>query len=81
MACGVPVLVTPHVNLAQEISGAEAGWVASLKDLGEGLATAIGDEGERLRRGKSAGEFAKRYSWEKVATDLTDFYRQILARW
>lgn len=78
MACGVPVLVTPGVNLAREIESAEAGWLVNLKDLSNELAAVIGNEGERLRRGKAAYEFAKRYSWEKVATDLTDFYREIV---
>jgi glycosyltransferase involved in cell wall biosynthesis len=80
MACGVPVLVTPHVNLATEIHGAGAGWIVDLNELSEGLATAIEDDGERLKRGKAAYEFSKRYSWDKVAMDLTDLYREILKR-
>ena len=46
----------------------------------DGLAAAIENEAERRRRGKVAYEFAKRYSWDKVATDLTDFYKEILQR-
>ena len=78
MACGVPVLVTPNVNLAPEIESAEVGWVVSQKNLGDGLVAVMENDEERLRRGKAAYEFAKRYSWEKVATDLTDFYREII---
>ena len=32
MACAVPVLVTPHVNLAEDVRAAEAGWVKDLSD-------------------------------------------------
>ncbi len=78
MACGVPVLVTPQVNLAPEIEIAEAGWVCELKDLSNALAAVMADEGERRRRGNAAYEFAKRYSWDKVATELKDLYREII---
>ena len=80
MACGVPVMVTPQVNLAREIDSAQAGWVVAFKELSNGLAVVMEDNGERLRRGKIAYEYAKRYSWAKVGTDLADFYRQILER-
>ena len=80
MACGVPVLVTPQVNLASEIRSAEAGWVTDFSGLKEGLAAVVRDDAERTRRGRAAYEFAKRYSWDKVATDLTDFYKEILKR-
>ena len=80
MACSVPVMVTPQVNLAREIDSAQAGWVVAFKELSNGLAVVMEDNGERLRRGKVAYEYAKRYSWDKVGTDLADFYRQILER-
>jgi glycosyltransferase involved in cell wall biosynthesis len=80
MACGVPVLVTPHVNLAREIHNAEAGWVIDFRGLKDGLAAVISDDAERVKRGRAAYEFAKRYSWDKVGRDLTDFYEEILKR-
>jgi glycosyltransferase involved in cell wall biosynthesis len=80
MACGVPVLVTPQVNLSREIRTAEAGWVVDLNELGHGLAAAIEDHAERTRKGRAAHLFAKRYSWDRVATDLTDLYRDVLSR-
>ena len=80
MACGVPVLVTSQVNLAREIHSAEAGWVVELEDLSNGLAVVMASERERMTRGKVAYEFAKRYSWEKVGTDLADLYREIIKR-
>jgi glycosyltransferase involved in cell wall biosynthesis len=80
MACGVPVLLTPYVNLAQEICSAEAGWVTDFGGLKDGLVAVMADEGERLRRGKAALEFAQRFSWDKVGTDLADLYRDVVRK-
>ena len=54
MACGVPVLVSPHVNLAPEIEKAGAGWVAALgeNELTSVLAEALGNEQERWQAWK-----------------------------
>lgn len=80
MACGVPALVTPHVNLAAEIQNAEAGWVVDFRGLKDALESVISDEAERLKRGRAAYEFSKRFSWDNVATDLTDLYKEVLSR-
>lgn len=80
MACAVPVLVSPHVNLAAEIQNAEAGWVVDFRDLKDALESVICDEAERLRRGRAAYELAKRFSWDNVATDLTELYEEVLSR-
>lgn len=77
MARGVPVLVSPHVNLAPEIEAANAGWVVELAQLKDGLAVALENENERARRGESAYKLSQQYSWQKTATDLIDLYRQI----
>jgi glycosyltransferase involved in cell wall biosynthesis len=75
MARGVPVLVSPHVNLAPEIEAANAGWISELGQLKVGLTTALNDETERARRGKAAFQFSQQYSWQRTATDLIDLYR------
>jgi glycosyltransferase involved in cell wall biosynthesis len=77
MARGVPVLVSPHVNLAHEIEAANAGWVVELMQLSDGLAAVLGDENERARRGKAAFQFSKQYSWQRTATELAELYRQV----
>ena len=79
MARGVPVLVSPHVNLAREIEPAEAGWVVELDALRAGLATVLGDDGERVRRGQAARQFSLAYSWERTARELAELYQQIAA--
>ena len=80
MASGVPVLLTPQVNLAQEIRIAKAGWVADFSGLKDGLTAAMEDEAERLRRGRCAFEFAKRFSWERVGRDLADLYKDVVSK-
>lgn len=77
MARGVPVLVSPHVNLAHEIETADAGWVVELSQLNDRLAQVLENETERARRGKAAHRFSQQYSWPGTATELTALYRQI----
>lgn len=78
MARGVPVLVTPEVNLAREIQAAGAGWAVDLNGLENGLAVVLNDETERARRGKAAHHFARQYSWQRTAAELAALYRQII---
>ena len=76
----VPVLVSPHVNLAEEIVLANAGWIATVdKDaLLSRLAEALGDEEERVRRGLAGKQLSQKYSWDTVAKNLIDLYRQVV---
>ena len=82
MSNAVPVLVSPHVNLAEEIIAADAGWVSEVeKDaLATRLAQAVSDKGELERRGRAAKELSRKYSWEATATGLTKLYEEILAQ-
>lgn len=77
MVRGVPVLLSPQVNLAREIDVADAGWIVERDELTAGLATALVDESLRSRRGKAAQVFAQRYSWQKTAADLIDLYEEV----
>lgn len=77
MAHGVPVLVTPEVNLAREIEAAKAGWVLARGQFEQGLDGLLVDEADRRTRGKAAYEFAKQYSWERAATELIKLYEEV----
>ena len=77
MAHGVPVLVTPQVNLAQGIEAAKAGWIIERDNFGRGLDGLLKDEADLTKRGRAAYEFAKRYSWEKTATELIKLYEEV----
>lgn len=78
----VPVLVSPHVNLAEEIVLANAGWIATVdKDaLMSRLAEALSDDDERVRRGDAGKQLSQKYSWDTVAKNLVDLYKALLTR-
>jgi D-inositol-3-phosphate glycosyltransferase len=80
LACGTPVLISTHVNLADEIIAAQAGWVvplerpAVLKTLSEVLL----DEPERRQRGEAGRQLAgAHFRWPGVAAELTRLYSDL----
>ena len=78
----VPVLVSPHVNLAEEIVLANAGWIATVdkEALTTRLAEALDDEEERARRGRAGKQLSQKYSWESAARSLVEVYKDVLAK-
>lgn len=79
LARAVPVLVSPHVNLADEIREANAGWIAPVEKLAlaDALAIALNDEAELAKRGRAGKLLSEKYTWERVATDLERLYTEI----
>lgn len=81
LACGVPVLVSPQVNLAADIRAAGAGWVVSLtpSDLLAGLTEVLtSDPAELTRRGSAGRALAlARFTWPAVAGELAELYRRV----
>ncbi len=79
LGSGVPVLISPQVNLAPEVESAGVGWVASLEGtaLRDALAEAMADDKERARRGLEGKSFAQKYSWPEIACELEQLYRSI----
>jgi glycosyltransferase involved in cell wall biosynthesis len=80
LACGVPVLVSPHVNLSQQVEAAEAGWVAEVdsEKLRESLTEILLDQTERRRRGDAGKQLAREFAWPKIAITLVDLYQRVL---
>jgi len=76
----VPVLVSPHVNLAEEIVLANAGWIATVdkNSLVSRLAEALSDEEERSRRGQAGKQLSKKYSWDTAAKSLVALYKELI---
>lgn len=76
MACGVPVVVTPGVNLAAEVAAADAGWAVerSPEALAAALYTAVADGPERARRGLAARQLAEQFRWAVIGQTLAAFY-------
>jgi len=80
MACGVPVLVSPHVNLAEEIRAAGAGWVVPLDAaaLLQALMDALRGEAERSTRGSAGRDLVRsRFTWPRVSAELAQLYRSV----
>lgn len=81
LANGVPVLISPHVNLAPEIEAAGAGWIAPLEPgaLERTLTDTLRDAGERMRRGAAGRELVRRrFTWDGVADQLAGLYKAII---
>ncbi|ODS54461.1 MAG: hypothetical protein ABS36_11205 [Acidobacteria bacterium SCN 69-37] len=79
MAAGVPVLVTPTVNLADEIAAAGAGWVVAreIPALVEALRAICADGPERAARGRAARSLADRYRWPHATASLIALYDDV----
>lgn len=80
MACGVPVIVSPGVNLAAELETAGAGWVCerTATQLAATLRMAMSSAEQLDRRGRQARQFAERFRWAKVAETLQSVYDDVL---
>jgi len=83
MANGVPVIVSPGVNLAPDIEASGAGWVIARHTAAwrDALRSAMGDAPELARRGVNARELAERFRWSAVGGRLAGLYDQILGSW
>ncbi len=81
MACGVPVLVSPHVSLAHEIGSSGAGWISEVnaEGLRATLATALSDDNDRRRRGEAARNLARNFDWQEIAESLVRLYESVIA--
>ena len=81
LACGIPVLISPHVNLAPDIRAAGAGWIAAVckEAIESTLAEALGSESERRKRGKAGRNLALNFAWPVIAERLCDAYKAVLA--
>jgi len=79
LACGVPVLVSPHVNLADEVQAAGAGWVVPLDPAGleAGLVLAMARPDERQRCAAAGRRLVERFSWPRVAAELSQLYQRV----
>ena len=83
MMCGIPVLVSTQVNLAEDIRRVGAGWIThlDLPSVRAALVEALGSEVERQRRGAAGRVLAlERFTWESVARQLVDLYESIAGK-
>ena len=82
LAHRVPVLISPHVNLAPEIEAASAGWIAEVNEpaIEQALAAALSSKEERLTRGGNGKQLALNYAWPKIANQLHRLYNEIIPK-
>ena len=80
LACGVPVILTPGVNIATDVAEARAGWLAdaTAEGLSDVLRRAMLDQAERVRRSANARQFAQAYGWDRAALTLSQWYADII---
>lgn len=81
MVAGTPVVISDRVHIWPDISGAEAGWVASCEvgAIASAIKNALSSSDERKRRGENAREFAsKNYSWDAIALQTIEAYQNLL---
>ena len=78
--CGVPVLVSPHVNLADDIQKSDAGWICSVEQtaLQATLIEVLGNADERAKRGSAALTLSKQFTWNNTAKDLIRLYSSVV---
>jgi len=77
MAAGVPVVVSPEVNLASEIESADAGVVCrgTPEAFGATISSLLDREDRRAALSERGREFARRYDWSVVGPQLLEMYR------
>ncbi len=79
LACSVPVLISPHVNLAEEIEATGTGWIADVNvdAIRVALAEALGSKSERTRRGEAGRKLAAKFAWPIVSEKLLALYSSV----
>lgn len=81
LAYGVPALVTPGSNMANEIKAADAGWVCddlSSEKIVYMLKKIISEKELYMAKSENAKELAKPYDWDKLAIKMHDYLSSLL---
>ncbi|MBP0020684.1 MAG: glycosyltransferase [Cyanobacteria bacterium SBLK] len=81
MAAGLPVIITPEVQIAPEVDAANAGLVVEgeVKTVVDAIATLLTSPQLRQELGNNGKQLVKtRYSWEAIAGDLISVYQKAI---
>ena len=76
MACGLPVITTEIVGLADEIEKEKAGLIIPSKNV-DSLADAIIMALKNEKMGKNARILAGKYDWHRIAEEISKLYRSL----
>lgn len=79
LASGLPVVISPAVNVAPDIRTAGAGVVAELdaRSFADAIAGLLDDEARAADLSRRAREFARGYDWAAVAPRFARMYREL----
>lgn len=83
MAAGLPVIITPGIQISPEVAAAQAGLVveSTLETLAEAIAKLLKSPNLRQQQGDNGKQLVKQqYSWEAIAQNLTSVYHAIVER-
>ncbi len=81
MACGTPVIASQVGGLAFLVQDGITGYQVPDGDdkaLCEKLTALLGDTSLRRSMGKKAGEYARNYAWQKIATQIVGVYQDMI---
>jgi glycosyltransferase involved in cell wall biosynthesis len=81
MAAGLPVIVTPGVQIAPEIAQANAGLVipGEVDTVADAIAQLLTSSNLRHQLGENGRQLvARRYSWDTIAQSLANVYTSII---
>ena len=81
LAAGLPVVLTPQVNIASDAEAAGAAIVTKpdASDLSLQLVKLLDDATLRERIGARARKHAKQYDWQTIGGELERSYRDVVA--
>ncbi len=81
MACGTPVVASQVGGLAFLVQDGQTGFTVPVEDphaLADRLALLLQDEELRHKMGMQAAAFSRKYSWEKITSQIIGLYKKIL---
>lgn len=81
LAYGLPAMVTPGSNMAEEIEREQCGWVCSKTEsqkLKETLEQICKETNVLLQMSKNARELAKQYDWDVLAKKFHEIASQLI---
>ncbi|MFB2833808.1 glycosyltransferase [Floridanema evergladense] len=83
LANGLPVIITPDIQIAPEISRANAGLIVAGEEetIANAIAQLISTPEQRYQLAENGKKLVKeRYSWNAIAYQLTEAYRTIIEK-
>lgn len=83
LAHGLPVIITPDIQIAPEISQANAGLIVPGEEvaIANAIAQLLATPEQRYQLSENGKKLVKeRYSWKAIASQLTEVYRTIIEK-